>query len=107
MPARLTIDRQAFEMPTFEVSVTVLGSVARAVVETVPSRGTDGDVANETDGTVANGFSDVEDFAVRMVLILVGTRVRGIRDGIELHDWVDILETSLTTEPLVNSIISM
>ena len=97
----LTVDRQSFQTPSFEVSVTVLGGIASPVVEAIPSRRTDREVAGQADGTVIEGFCDIEDLAVRMVLTLVGTRVRGIGDLIELYNWVDTLETGLTAEPLV------
>ena len=78
----LTVDGQVFEMPAFEVSVSVLGGVARAVLEAIPSGRTDRDIASQADRTIGKGFCNVDDFAVRMVLILVGTRGRRIRNRV-------------------------
>ena len=71
------------------------------MVETLPGRRADRDVASQTDGTVIKGLSDVNDFAVRMVLVLVGARVGRVREFIDLDNRVNTLEANLTTEPLV------
>jgi hypothetical protein len=78
----LTVDGQAFELPPFKVGVSVLGGIARSVVETIPSRRTDQEVSSQTDGPIIEGFGDIEDLAVGMVLSLEGTRVRRITHGL-------------------------
>jgi hypothetical protein len=97
---RKTIDGEAFEPPSFDGSIAALDGVAGTMIESLPGRRADGEVADQADGIIAEALANVEDAPVGVIFRLVGTIGRGIGDVGQAYARLNGLQTSLRTDPL-------
>ena len=108
LAAGVTIDGKPFETPALEGSVAALGGVTGAVVELLPSRRTDGDVADEAARSIAfEGEANVENLAVVGVGVEVGAfggMIGQVFDG--EHGFASVL-TSASAEPLMTAFVEV
>ncbi len=98
----LTIDGQALQAPAFEHRVAIFGSIAGTVVETLPGRRTDRNVAHQANGAIGKGFTHVDNLAMRAVSGLIGTCFWRASHQFQVHQWRRSLEARLAAEPLVS-----
>ena len=108
LAAGVTIDGKPFEPPALEGSVAALGGVAGAVVELLPRRGTDGDVADKAARSIV--FEEeayVEDLAVVGVGVEMGALGGMIGQALDGDDGFASVLTSATAEPLVTVFVEV
>jgi len=71
------------------------------VIESLPGWAAEGEVADESDGSIGEALADVDHPAMRMLVCLVGTFRWGIGDLCELDAGSLALQTGFVTAPLV------
>jgi len=99
LASEVAVDRETFEVPTFEGGVATLGGVASAVVDAFPGWGVHRDVSHQADGAILKALVYVDELAVRTGE--VGALVRRVSSPLDRGDGGSTVATGLEAGPLV------